>query len=190
MEDRVDRPMSLYAATKRADELMSYAYSDLYGIPATGLRFFTVYGPGVVRTWPPTFSPIDCAGRPIGCSTAARWSAISPISTISSGRHRLPTGRKAAEAPRCPYNIGNNRPKKVTRLITLIERTLNRKADIVMEPMQPGDVPKTFADIDAMQRDFGFQPSTSLERGRALRRLVPDPSWKSPNRAVGPAPGG
>jgi len=170
VEDRVDRPMSLYAATKRADELMSYSYSDLYGIPATGLRFFTVYGPwGRPDMAAYLFADAIMQGRPIQVFNEGDMERdFTYVDDIVKGLVACldspPEGNGGQELHRL-YNIGNNRPERMMHLIELIERALNRKADMIMEPMQPGDVPRTYADIDAMQNDFGFQPSTSLEEG-------------------------
>jgi len=172
VEDRVDRPMSLYAATKRADELMSYSYSDLYGIPATGLRFFTVYGPwGRPDMAAYLFADAIMQGRPIRVFNEGDMERdFTYVDDIVKGLVACldspPEGSGGTELHRL-YNIGNNRPERLMHLIELIERALDRKAEMVMEPMQPGDVPRTYADIDAMQRDFGFQPSTSLEEGIA-----------------------
>jgi len=170
VEDRVDRPMSLYAATKRADELMSYSYSDLYGMPATGLRFFTVYGPwGRPDMAAFLFTDAIIQGRPIRVFNNGDMERdFTYIDDIVKGVIACldnPPEGSGGQALHRLYNIGNNRPERVTHLIQLIERSLNRKAEMIMEPIQPGDVPRTYADIDAMQRDFGFVPSTTLEQG-------------------------
>lgn len=170
VEDRVDRPMSLYAATKRADEMMSFAYSDLYGLPTTGLRFFTVYGPwGRPDMATYIFTDAIAHGRPIRVFNNGDMERdFTYIDDIINGVIACLDGPPAGaggDALHRLYNIGNNKPEKVTTLIRLIERAMNRKAEMIMEPMQPGDVPRTYADIGAIQRDFGFEPSTSLEEG-------------------------
>ena len=162
--DPVNRPASLYAATKIADEAMSSAYADLYGLPLTGLRFFTVYGP-----W----------GRP----DMAYWlftDAIlkgQPVRLFNEGRMRrdftyvddIVAGVMAALDHPAPghrlYNIGHSQPEKLLDFLDILEDLLGRRAIREYVPNQPGDVPNTFADISAMRRDFGWQPSTGLRQG-------------------------
>jgi len=177
----VDHPISLYAATKKANELMAHTYSHLYGLPTTGLRFFTVYGPwGRPDMALFLFTEAILAGRPIDVfnngqmrrdftfvddivegvvrvldRTAApdsTWQATSPDPASSSGPYRV-------------YNIGNNEPVELMHLIETIENCLGMTAKKNMMPMQPGDVPETHADIDDLERDTGFRPSTSIEEG-------------------------
>jgi UDP-glucuronate 4-epimerase len=165
--DAVEHPVSLYAATKRADELMSDAYSHLYGIPQTGLRFFTVYGPSGrpdMAVW--LFTEALFAGKPIRLfENGALLRDFTYVDDIVRGVLAVLDSPPAGERPHRLYNIGNNKPERVTRLVELIEQATGRKAEIVSEPMQPGDVPATYADIDAIRRDHGFEPLTPLEVG-------------------------
>lgn len=168
--DPVDRPVSLYAATKKADELMSYAYSHLYGIPQTGLRFFTVYGPWGrpdMAYW--IFTRAILEGQPIRVfNRGEMWRDFTYIDDIVDGVVAVLDKPPAGEgAPHRVYNIGNNNPVKLTDFIDVLERLTGRKAERRHEPMQPGDVERTYADIDALVRDFGFRPHTSIEDGLA-----------------------
>jgi UDP-glucuronate 4-epimerase len=179
----VDHPLSIYAATKKANELMAHTYSHLYGLPATGLRFFTVYGPwgrpdmalfkftrsilsgepidvfnygkhrrdftyiddiveGVIRT-------LDRVAQP-----NAAWSGEQPDSATSLAPYRL-------------YNIGNHQPVELMHYIEVLEQCLGRKADMNLLPLQPGDVPDTYADVDDLIRDTGYKPATPVEEGVA-----------------------
>jgi UDP-glucuronate 4-epimerase len=186
VHDNVDHPLSLYAATKKANELAGHTYAYLYGLPVTGLRFFTVYGP-----W----------GRPDMALFlfTRKILAGEPIEVFNNGHHArdftyiddvvdgvLRTADKTAEpnprwnglapdpgtslAPYRLYNIGNNNPVELLDFIGAIETALGREAKKVFLPLQPGDVPKTFADIDDLVRDIGFRPSTSLADG--IERFV------------------
>ncbi len=179
VEDRVDFPISLYAATKRADELMSETYAHLYRLPQTGLRFFTVYGPWGrpdMAVW--LFTRKILAGEPIpvfGNGELLRdFTYIDDIiDGVLAALDHPPADDGAAKAggsrsPHRLYNIGNNRPERVDRLIALIEQACGRAAIVDHQPMQPGDVPATFADISAIRRDLGFAPTTLLERGIPL----------------------
>ena len=166
--DPVDTPVSLYAATKRADELISYAYSHLYGLPQTGLRFFTVYGPwGRPDMAYYGFAEAIIAGRPItlyeGGTLRRDFTYITDIvgGVLAALDH--PPG--AGEPPRV-LNIGNNRSELVSRLVELLEASLGRKAIVESVPRPIADVPETWADVDAIKR-LGFAPSTSLEDGIA-----------------------
>jgi UDP-glucuronate 4-epimerase len=170
VDDRVDTPVSLYAATKRADELMSHCYAHLYNLPMTGLRYFTVYGP-----W----------GRPDMAAFIFTRAILrdEPITLFNAGDMRRdftfvddavkgtvaaldhPPARTAEAAPHRVFNIGNHRSEKLTRLVELIERETNRKAKIVHAPLQPGDVKETYADIEASQRALGFEPKTTIDEG-------------------------
>lgn len=186
VHQNVDHPVSLYAATKKANELMAHTYSHLYGLPTTGLRFFTVYGPwgrpdmalfiftkailegrpidvfnhgnmlrdftyiddiveGVIRTMDRTATPSDS------------WNSDEPDPGTSAAPYRL-------------YNIGNHTPVPLMRLIEVLENCLGKTAEKNMQPMQPGDVPATYADVEALSRDVGFAPSTPIEEG--VRRFV------------------
>ncbi len=165
--DAVDHPVSLYAATKRADELMSDTYAHLYGIPQTGLRFFTVYGPSGrpdMAVW--LFTEALVADKPIRLfENGTLQRDFTYVDDIVAGVLAVLDGPPAGERPHRVYNIGNNRPEPVTRLVEIIEQAVGRKARIISEPMQPGDVPATYADIDAIRRDHGFEPTTPLEQG-------------------------
>ena len=165
--DPVDHPISLYAATKRADELMSEAYAHLYGLPQTGLRFFTVYGPSGrpdMAVW--LFTEALFEDRPIRLfENGSLLRDFTYVDDIVRGVLAVLDGPPSGARPHRLYNIGNNRPERVTRLVEIIERAAGREARIVSEPMQPGDVPATYADIDAIRRDHGFAPATPLEVG-------------------------
>jgi UDP-glucuronate 4-epimerase len=170
-EARVDAPESLYAATKRADELMSSAYAALYGLRQIGLRFFTVYGPWGrpdMAYW--IFTDKILKGEPIRVFNEGRLKRdftyiddiIQGVVATATKPARLPEDR-----PHRIYNIGNNSPVELLRFIEVLEGLLGRKAERVLEPMQPGDVLATCADIRAIAADYGFAPSTPLEDGLA-----------------------
>jgi UDP-glucuronate 4-epimerase len=183
VHDNVDHPLSMYAATKKATELMAHTYSHLFGVPTTGLRFFTVYGP---RGRPDMalflFTEAILAGRPIDVFNEGRmqrdftyiddiveavvrvldrpaepdldWKANAPDPATSSAPYRL-------------YNIGNNNPVELMQFIRAIEQAIGRPAVLNLLPMQPGDVPATYADVDDLVRDVGFSPATPIETGIA-----------------------
>ncbi|WP_340314021.1 GDP-mannose 4,6-dehydratase [Rhizorhabdus argentea] len=176
VEDRVDHPLSLYAATKKADELMSETYAHLYRLPQTGLRFFTVYGPWGrpdMALW--LFTDAILRDRPISVFNGGEMRRdFTYIDDIVSGviaaldRPPLDDGREKAGGSRSPhavYNIGNHRSEELTQLIALIEDACGKPAIKQMKPMQPGDVRETFADISAIERDLGFHPKTSIADG-------------------------
>jgi UDP-glucuronate 4-epimerase len=176
VEDRVDHPLSLYAATKKADELISETYAHLYRLPLTGLRFFTVYGPWGrpdMAMW--LFTDAILSGRPIkvfGEGNMRRdFTYVDDIVSGAIACHDNPPpddGSEKAGGSKDPhrlYNIGNNRSEELTRMIDLIEQACGRTAKRILKPMQPGDVRDTFADISAIQRDLGFQPTTTIEDG-------------------------
>jgi UDP-glucuronate 4-epimerase len=176
VEDRVDHPVSLYAATKKADELMSETYAHLYRLPQTGLRFFTVYGPWGrpdMAVW--LFTEAVFAGKPIrvynGGAMQRDFTYIDDVvAGVIAALDTPPADDGAVKAggsrsPHRIFNIGNNHPEELTTLITLIEAASGREAIRVMEPMQPGDVPATYADISAIEAELGFQPSTPLALG-------------------------
>jgi UDP-glucuronate 4-epimerase len=176
VEDRVDWPVSLYAATKRADELMSETYSHLYRVPQTGLRFFTVYGPwGRPDMAPWLFTSAILEGRPIkvfnGGDMRRDFTYIDDIvSGVVAALDRPPLDDRKEKAggsrsPHAIYNIGNNRSEELGRLIDLVELACGRQAIRENKPMQPGDVRETFADIGAIERDLGFAPTTTIEQG-------------------------
>jgi UDP-glucuronate 4-epimerase len=173
VDDRTDHPVSLYAATKKANELLAYSYSHLYRLPVTGLRFFTVYGP-----W----------GRPDMAYFLFAKAIVenSPIKLFNHGKMRrdftyiddvtrvilrlidhVPpdTAGQAGAAPARIYNVGNNRPEELMHVVSVLEKELGRQAIKEMLPMQPGDVLETFADIEDLTRDVGFAPQTSIEDG-------------------------
>jgi UDP-glucuronate 4-epimerase len=177
----VDHPLSFYAATKKANELMAHAYAHLYALPTTGLRFFTVYGPwGRPDMALFTFTRNILAGRPIDVYNHGHHRRdFTYVDDIVAGvvgaldRIAAPNPSWNGDAPdpatsRAPYriyNIGNNRPVELLRYIELLEQCLGRKAQMNLLPMQAGDVPETWADIDDLQRDVGYAPETPVEQG-------------------------
>jgi UDP-glucuronate 4-epimerase len=165
--DPVEQPNSLYAATKRADELIGRTYAHLYGIPATGLRFFTVYGPwGRPDMAPMLFSHAILAGEPIRVfNRGEMWRDFTYVDDVVDGVVRALDRPAEGTPPHKLYNLGNHQPEKLTDFIAVLEQALQRKAVIQLEPMQPGDVPTTFADITDSERDLGFAPSTALVEG-------------------------
>lgn len=186
IHDNVDHPLSLYAATKKANELMAHTYSHLYGLPTTGLRFFTVYGPwGRPDMAMFLFTKAILAGRPIDVFNHGQMRRdFTYIDDIVEGvlrvseRTAMPNAAWRGETPdpgtsRAPYriyNIGNNQPVELMDVIATIERELGRTAVKNMLPMQPGDVPATYADIDDLARDVGFRPATPIAEG--IRRFI------------------
>ena len=176
VDDRVDHPVSLYAATKRADELMSETYAHLFHLPLTGLRFFTVYGPWGrpdMMLW--NFTRQILAGEPIPVfNHGDMYRDFTYIDDIIAGVVAAldsPPANDGAEKaggsvkPHALYNIGNNRSEHLMKVVGLLEEACGKKAEIEMLPMQPGDVPKTYADITAIQRDLGYAPTTCIEVG-------------------------
>ena len=174
--DRVDHPVSLYAATKRADELMSESYAHLYRLSQTGLRFFTVYGPWGrpdMAVW--LFTEAILKGQPIRVFNEGRmrrdftWVG-DIVAGVLAALDRPPADDGAVKPggsskPHALYNLGNNRAEELGRLIELIEQACGRPAIRDMQPMQPGDVPATYADIGDAARDLGFAPTTPIEVG-------------------------
>lgn len=170
VSDKTETPVSLYAATKKADEGMSHCYSHLYRIPATGLRFFTVYGPwGRPDMAAFIFTKAILEGRPIQLFNNGDMERdFTYIDDIVAGVLSClskPPADGGVKAPHRVYNIGNNKPEHLTHFVSLIEQALGKKAIIEHAPMQPGDVTATFADIEDMRRDFGFEPRTPIETG-------------------------
>lgn len=170
VEDRVDQPISLYAATKRSGELMSYTYSHLYGIPQTGLRFFTVYGPwGRPDMSPIIFTKAILAGEKVPVfNNGNMMRDFTYIDDIVSGVlsvFETPPVKDDENIPHRVLNIGNNNAEKLMDFIGTIEKALDKKADIDFQPMQPGDVKETFADIDETNRLTGYKPTTSIAEG-------------------------
>jgi UDP-glucuronate 4-epimerase len=195
VHDNVDHPLSLYGASKKANELMAHAYAHLYALPTTGLRFFTVYGPWGrpdMAMWIFTSAILD--GRPIKlfnygkmrrdftyvddvveavvrlvdrpAAADPQWSAMKPDPGRSSAPWRI-------------YNIGNNKPVEVLRVVELLEEAIGKKAQRELLPMQPGDVPETYADVDDLMAEVGFRPRTLIEDG--IVRFV---SWYRDYRGV------
>jgi UDP-glucuronate 4-epimerase len=186
VHDNVDHPVSLYAATKKANELMAHAYAHLYALPATGLRFFTVYGPwGRPDMAMFIFAKAITEGQPIKLFNYGRMrrdftyvddvveaverviGKIPPQDDAAAGA--TPDPAKSA-APWRVYNIGNNRTVEISHVVALLEQEFGRTAKVELEPMQPGDVPETWADVDDLMRDVGFRPSTPIEEG--IRRFA------------------
>jgi len=171
--DPVETPMSLYAATKRADELMSYTYSHLYRVPATGLRFFTVYGPwGRPDMSAYLFTKAIFEGTPIRVFNRGDMRRdFTYIDDIVSGVLATldrPPASGEGEAPHRVYNLGNHKSEPLMRFIGLIETALGKKAEMDLQPMQPGDVPETYADISESVRDLDFHPRTTIDEGIPL----------------------
>jgi UDP-glucuronate 4-epimerase len=184
--DNVDHPLSLYGATKKANELMAHAYAHLFALPATGLRFFTVYGPWGrpdMAMW--LFTEAVLSGKPIRLFNHGRmrrdFTYIDDVveavvrlvehppvpGAIQSADARDPA---TSHAPWQIFNIGNSAPVEVTEVVRLIEAVLGKRAQRELLPMQPGDVPETFADISDLERAVGFRPRTPIEEG--IRRFV------------------
>jgi UDP-glucuronate 4-epimerase len=165
--DAVEQPSSLYAATKRMDELIGHTYAHLYGIPATGLRFFTVYGPwGRPDMAPILFAQAITAGKPIGLNNNGEmWRDFTYIDDIVDGVLKALDKPATGTPPHKLYNLGNNRSEKLTDFVAEIEKGLQKKAVIEPRPLPPGDVLKTYADIEASKRELGYQPTTPISAG-------------------------
>ncbi|EHQ56703.1 nucleoside-diphosphate-sugar epimerase [gamma proteobacterium HIMB55] len=165
--DRVDSPVSLYAATKRCNELMANSYSCLYGIPCTGLRFFTVYGPaGRPDMAPWLFTSAILKGKPINVYNGGEMIRdFTYIDDIVEGVVRICEKPPASTVPHEIYNIGNNSPVKLMRFIEAIERSCGLVAKKNFVGMQQGDVPVTYADIDALESAVGYRPQVEIEEG-------------------------
>jgi len=184
VDDCVDYPISLYAATKKSNELIAHSYSHLYGLPVTGLRFFTVYGPwGRPDMAYFKFAQAIDQGKPIEIYNHGHMQRdFTYIDDVVEGIVRVmarppaqsvekqSNGAMMSNARYKIYNLGNHQPVDLLTFVSLIEEAIEKKADKVLLPMQPGDVPCTYAHIDDLTRDFGFRPSTPLEEG--LRRFV------------------
>jgi UDP-glucuronate 4-epimerase len=170
-EDRVDNPISLYAATKKANELMAHTYSHLYRLPTTGLRYFTVYGPwGRPDMSACIFAKAILEDRPIPVFNNGDMSRdFTYIDDIVAGTiavlDRPPAQGPEGQPPYKVYNIGNHKSEPLMRFISLIEKALGKTAAIDFLPMQPGDVRETYADIEAIQKDCGYHPSTTIDEG-------------------------
>jgi UDP-glucuronate 4-epimerase len=181
VHDNVDHPVSLYAASKKANELMAHTYSHLFGLPTTGLRFFTVYGPwGRPDMALFLFTKAILEGRPIDVFNNGEMERdFTYVDDIVEGVyrviHKVPEGDRQwrGEQPDpatsyCPYrvyNIGNNNKEKLLRYIEVLENALGKKAEKRFLPMQPGDVPATYANVDDLVADLGYKPGTTLEYG-------------------------
>jgi UDP-glucuronate 4-epimerase len=165
--DTVETPQSLYAATKRADELIAHTYAHLYGMKLVGLRFFTVYGPwGRPDMAPMIFARAILAGEPIRVfNNGEMWRDFTYIDDIVAGVLAAMDAPPAGKPPHKLYNLGNNRCEKLTDFIAALESALGKTARMRFEPMQPGDVEKTYADIEATRRDLGFSPTTPISAG-------------------------
>ena len=167
IDDPVDHPVSLYAATKRANELMAYTYSHLYKLPATGLRFFTVYGPwGRPDMAIFSFTKAILEGRPIDVFNYGKMQRdFTYVDDIVEGVVRVLDAKPDGAPPYKLYNIGNNQPVELMHFIDILEQCLGKKAERRLLPMQPGDVLATFADVESLTRDVGFRPDTPIEEG-------------------------
>ena len=181
VHDNVDHPISLYAATKKANELLAHSYSHLYGLPITGLRFFTVYGPWYRPDMALyLFARAITEGRPINLFNQGNMRRdFTYVDDVVEAMTRIvdrpPQGDPkwsgenpdpgSSRAPWRIYNIGNNRPEELMHVVALLEKGLGRAAEKVLLPMQAGDVLETFADVDDLARDIGFRPQTSIEDG-------------------------
>ncbi|HEY8442311.1 MAG TPA: NAD-dependent epimerase [Xanthobacteraceae bacterium] len=182
--DNVDHPLNLYGATKKANELMAHAYSHLFALPATGLRFFTVYGPWGrpdMAMW--LFTEAILHSRPIKLFNGGKMRRdFTYIDDVIEAVVRLiplaPMGTPnwkgndpaTSPAPWRVFNIGNSRPVEITQVVQLIERATGKRAKIELLPMQPGDVPETYADATALEQTVGFRPDTPI--GEGIRRFV------------------
>jgi UDP-glucuronate 4-epimerase len=181
VDQNVDHPLTLYAATKKANELMAHSYSSLYGLPTTGLRFFTVYGPwGRPDMALFLFTSNILAGKPIdvfnygnhkrdftfvGDIAAGVIAAVDHIAKPDADWNSDAPNPSTSRAPYRLYNIGNQRPIPLLHYIEVLEQCLGRKAQMNLLPLQPGDVPDTVADVEALTRDVGYRPSTPVEEG-------------------------
>jgi UDP-glucuronate 4-epimerase len=196
--DDADHPLSFYAATKRANELMAHSYSHLFGLPATGLRFFSVYGPwGRPDMAMCTFIRAILEGRPIDVYNHGRMQRdliyiddavegvvrlLDHLPTPDAGQCHDASCARSCRAPWRIYNVGSHRPTELLRVIEILERCLGKTARKNLLPMQPGDLPATFADVDDLARDVGFSPHTPIEDG--ISRLV---TWYCEYHQAGPA---
>lgn len=175
--DRVDNPISLYAATKKSNELVAYSYSHLYGISTTGLRFFTVYGPwGRPDMALFLFVKAILSGESINVFNYGDMlrdftyidDIVQGIIRVIKNPAQIPLESSALNPTKAPYkiyNIGNNNPIKLIDFITAIEKSLDKKFEINYMPLQPGDVPKTYANVDLLVKDLGYKPNTPIQKG-------------------------
>jgi UDP-glucuronate 4-epimerase len=181
VHQNVDHPVSLYAATKKANELMAHSYAHLFGLPCTGLRFFTVYGPwGRPDMALFLFTRAILEGRPIDVFNRGNMrrdftyiddiveGVVRSLDRVAQPDHAWSGDQPDPATSRAPYrlyNIGNSQPVELIYLIETLEKALGKKAEMNLLPMQPGDVPATFADVAALTRDVGFKPATPIETG-------------------------
>jgi len=186
VHENVDHPLSLYGASKKANELMSHAYAHLFGLPVTGLRFFTVYGPWGrpdMAMW--IFTKAILAGEAIKLFNNGNMrrdftyvddvveSVVRLVDRRAAGNPDFSTASPdpgSSSAPWRLYNIGNNKPVELLEVVRLLEEALGKKAKRELLPMQPGDVPATYADVDDLTRDVGFRPATRIAEG--IRRFI------------------
>lgn len=168
-DDQVDNPVSLYAATKKSNELMAHSYSKLYKIPTTGLRFFTVYGPaGRPDMAPWLFTEAILRGEPIKVFNHGKMQRdFTYIDDIVEGVIRIHKQPPTGEIPYGLFNIGNNQPIELSRFIKAIETACGKEAEKIMLPMQPGDVERTFADTSRLEEKVGYKPAMEIEKGMA-----------------------
>ena len=173
-DQRVDKPRSLYAATKAANELMAWTYAQLYGLHATGLRFFTVYGPwGRPDMAPLLFSRAVLAGRPIEVFNQGRMKRdFTHVEDIVAGVLGALDHPSAEAVPHRVFNLGNHTPVELEHFIAVIEQAAGRRAEKIYKPMQPGDMVETMADTTRAKAAFGFEPATPIEVG-----LPPVVAW-------------
>jgi UDP-glucuronate 4-epimerase len=175
VDDRADHPISLYAATKKANELMAHAYSHLYRLPTTGLRFFTIYGPwGRPDMAMFLFARAIMEGSPIRLFNHGKmrrdFTYVDDVTRVIVRLiGRIPDG-SASAAPARIYNVGNHKPEELMQVVALLEHELGREAVKEMLPMQAGDVPETYADVADLMRDVGFRPDTPIASG--IREFV------------------
>lgn len=171
-DDRTDQPVSFYAASKKANEVMAASYSHLYQLPATGLRFFTVYGPwGRPDMAPWLFTEAILRGEPIKVFNHGRLQRdFTYIDDIVEGILRVLAQPPQGDCPHTLYNIGNHQPVELMTFISTIEQALGREAEKIYLPMQDGDVPITYADTQKLRDAVGFSPDTPLADG--MRRFV------------------
>jgi len=167
--DQVDNPVSLYAATKKANELMAHSYSKLYKIPTTGMRFFTVYGPaGRPDMAPWLFTEAILKGEPIKVFNHGKMQRdFTYIDDIVEGILRINQQPPVGEIPYSLFNIGNNQPIQLSRFIQAIETACGKQAETVMLPMQPGDVERTYADTSRLEDKVGYKPQMEIDEGIA-----------------------
>lgn len=169
-KDNVDHPVSLYAATKKSNELLAHSYSHLYKIPTTGLRFFTVYGPaGRPDMAPWLFTEAIIKGKPIKVFNHGKMQRdFTYIDDIVEGIYRIQDVIPQHQTPYSLYNIGNNHPIELKQFISAIEKSCGKESEKIYMDMQPGDVPMTYADTRQLEKTVGYQPATDINRGMEM----------------------